>query len=757
MLPTLKTKLPPALLAKKDLLLSASGAFLLSAAPLGELHPFGLALLCACRKHRLPVLCGVLLAIPFCGENFALQALCAAGCYLALTSKEAARSPSVTNKMTPALLRSLLAGKLAVREADALFRTLTAFVTAAVGSLFLFVGNGFSDGLLLALPWLALPLFAFLFDRFFAADKLYELSLLGLAFAATQIFLPIPVYGVPLSLAAGTVFTLAAGRTHGFAFACAAGLLCGLTAGGGAVGALGVTGITYGLLAPDSETLALILSYMISVAGLWYLSPADAFLPGACLLLLGTLCYLPLRKKLPQKLPARSSEPRRSAHGLSGYAAAFSSLSGLFYTVSENATPVGVDAVVRDVRRVVSAYCKNCEGCDLGEGELCACFTDRIREKGIIRKKDIPLHILSRCPSVPAMARTLNELPESRTRECEKGIRRMAAEYAGMSALLEQAARTEEESTSKDRPAAAAVKEALKQLNIPFSDVVVTGKRILTVEVFGVRISAVSASPKSIALSLGKALGRPLSEPEFSLQSDLTVMKLISVPCFRIEYATCSEAKAGEPVGGDTVSFFETGDGRFYCLLSDGMGSGRDAALTSRLAAIMLEKLLTMGADKAEAIRMLNKALLEKEKEVFTTVDLLEIDRYTGVAVLIKAGAAPTLLLRNGICRRFESKTPPAGILKDVIAEKRTFRLQKGDLLLMLSDGVLQTGDPPAKLPSPGKAASRSENAPKPAASVLTALRPSRSAHAYAHAVLSEARSRTGASDDMSVCTVRIV
>ena len=131
---------------------------------------------------------------------------------------------------------------------------------------------------------------------------------------------------------------------------------------------------------------------------------------------------------------------------------------------------------------------------------------------------------------------------------------------------------------------------------------------------------------------------------------------------------------------------------------------------------------------------MLNKALQEKEKEVFATVDLLQIDRYFATATLIKAGAAPTLLFRDGNCRRFESKTPPAGIMKDVIAEKRSFKLKKGDVLLLLSDGVLQVEEGGSDLP----------------------VIHGGNAHAMANAVLSAARERTDRSDDMSVCAIRI-
>lgn len=719
---------------RKTSLLALGGAFLLSASPLGEVRPFGLALLCACRSRRKEVLAGVLLASPFCGALFPLQLLLALVCYLSVTLWEAKGAVTPGEIRSFPFVKALLSGKMAKKEADVLFRVLTAGVCALLLAAVWLLRTGVAEGLIPASLCLAVPLFTFLFDQFFAGGKLYELSLLGWAFALTQCFRPIVLFGVPLSLAAGAFLTLVASRSRGFAFGCAAGVLCGLTAGGGAVGALGVTGITYGLLSSGSEGLALLLSYMISVSGLWYLSPPETVLPGASLLLTAVLIFLPLRARIPKKLPVRSLPVRTPEPKLARYAAAFSSLSGLFYTVSENASPQTVDDTVRNIKEVVSAYCKSCEGCDMEEGELCNCFTDQLRERGVVRQKDVPLHISRRCPSVGSMIRTLNSLPETRERECEKGIRRMAAEYAGMSSLLEQAAKTEEESHAKDKPAAARVREALKALKIDYQDVSVTGTRIRTVEVFGVRVSAVSASAKRIAATISAELDTDLTEPDFRLHGDYAVMRLTSVPLLRVEYAKCRASKTGEQVNGDTASFFETADGKFFCLLSDGMGSGRDAALTSRLAAIMLEKLLTMGADKAEALRMLNKALLEKEKEIFTTVDLLEIDLYTGQGVLIKAGAAPTLLFRHGSCRRFEAKTPPAGIMRDVIAEKRTFRLEKGDLLLMLSDGVLQVEDPPMRIPVPAD----------------------RSAHAYASAVLSAARSRSAGKDDMSVCAVRL-
>lgn len=722
----------------REELIALAGGFLLSAAPLADcLNPFGIALYCASKKCRPTILLGCIAALPFCRSGKLLQLVCLLICHLLLTLSE---QRGITLQKAR-LFRALLSSAPQEHSAGIGIRIALCGGTAvltAIGSLLL--EDTASHAVLTCALSVTFPLFGWLFYGFIQKNGFYELSLLGCAFAVTQILRPLTVFEVPLSLLAGAIITLCAARNKGFAYGCAAGLLCGLTSGGAAMGALGVAGITYGLLAAGAEGLALLLSYMIAVSGYWYLSGGNAVIPAAILLALACLAFLPLAGRIPQKLPPAASpvkalEQRKTRETyLQKYAAAFSSLSGLFYTVSENAAPQTVDETVRGIRTVVNAFCRNCEGCDMDEGELCNCFVDRMREQGVIHVPDLPLHIVRRCPSIRAMAKTVNNLPTLREKECEKGIRRMASEYAGLSSLLDSAARREEAAKCKDKAAASKVRAALREMKIACDGVQVTGERLRTVEAFGVRLSEISASASRISATLSEQVGTKLSEPEFFLREDYAVMKLVSVPRVRIEYAKCVSSKQGEKVCGDTVSFFETDDGYFYCLLSDGMGSGRDAALSSRLAAIMMEKLLTIGASASDALRMLNKALQQKEKEVFATVDLLRIDLYTSVATLIKAGAAPTLLFRNGNCRRFESKTPPAGIMRDVIAEKRTFKVQRGDVLLLLSDGVLQVGDPDGELPTVSAG----------------------NAHTVASAVMTAARTRTACGDDMSVCAIRV-
>ena len=65
---------------------------------------------------------------------------------------------------------------------------------------------------------------------------------------------------------------------------------------------------------------------------------------------------------------------------------------------------------------------------------------------------------------------------------------------------------------------------------------------------------------------------------------------------------------------------------------------------------------------------------------------------HTGTASFIKSGAAPSYIVRGGNLFRIASGTLPVGILSDISAEVTEFGLEKGDVIVMVSDGIC--GDP---------------------------------------------------------------
>jgi len=70
-------------------------------------------------------------------------------------------------------------------------------------------------------------------------------------------------------------------------------------------------------------------------------------------------------------------------------------------------------------------------------------------------------------------------------------------------------------------------------------------------------------------------------------------------------------------------------------------------------------------------------------------VDLLEINLFSGHAMLYKYGAAPSYLVRNGKMRRIKSRSFSLGLEKAGEPDKTELCMGDGDRLLMLSDGAL--------------------------------------------------------------------
>ena len=707
---------------KKSGVLFALLGFLLGLAPLAVgVMPFGCAFLCAVPKRaRKSCFFGVL-AAALLDTCIPLALFCAVYLYFVLCAKEKQGGVRLYTRLLLSLsisaLRAAYIAALGIEDINGVFRLFAAVV--------------------------AYPTFTYAFSGYFDNKKglqvkRYDASLLAFAFAFSVLLSYFEIGGVSLSFIPACACTLCAARTRGFAFGGVCGVLCGLVSGGAATGALGVLGMTYGLLVNELEPLALCLSFMLSVSGYFYLSGGEGT-ELALLMLLGVMAvFIPLRKRLPiYKSVGSSASKRAQDRRISRYAAAFSSLSSLFYSVSDSTRTVSITDLNSNIIRVVERYCSHCDGCELERSELSDFFTSEIRRNGVAAYSKVPVHLSSRCSSVCAMAREINNLPVLRERESEKGLKQMADEYSALSSILIDAAKRQESESSVDKELARRIKKSLADADIFCDGVRVVGERCREITVYGVEPEKIKASPNEISSLVASDCKTAISPPDFTLHDGYTLMRLCSVPCIHIEYAKISEAKNGETVCGDTVSVFENDDKYLYCLVSDGMGSGRDAALTSRLSAIMLEKLLSVGAEKESALKLLNKALVEKEEEIFATVDLLEIDRVSARATLIKAGAAPTLLIRKGKSLLLEARTPPAGIMKNVIAERKSFTLEKGDMLVMLSDGVLQTGCENTILPK--------ESIP-----------PMPSARALASKIIREARKDQEAADDMSVCVLRV-
>ncbi len=162
------------------------------------------------------------------------------------------------------------------------------------------------------------------------------------------------------------------------------------------------------------------------------------------------------------------------------------------------------------------------------------------------------------------------------------------------------------------------------------------------------------------------------------------------------DVATGSAPKAGQRVCGDSLTYFSGGGSSLFLLLSDGMGSGREAQRESQMTLRLLEQFLKAGIDAEAALKTMNAALnlRSDEQGSFTTIDLMSVNLLEREASLYKYGAAPTYIKRQGTVRRLTGNALPAGLHDTAHTPPAAkFPLEEDSFVLMISDGVADSSD----------------------------------------------------------------
>lgn len=146
-----------------------------------------------------------------------------------------------------------------------------------------------------------------------------------------------------------------------------------------------------------------------------------------------------------------------------------------------------------------------------------------------------------------------------------------------------------------------------------------------------------------------------------------------------------------ETVSGDNYAVLETERGRLTVMLSDGTGSGEQAAQDSSRVLDLMEKLLEAGYSTDAAIEMVNTALFAAgEDKNHPTLDVCDIDLYNGSCELRKVGGAATFLKRETEVERLAEGNLPLGVFRQVKVNSLGRDLRDGDYLFMVSDGVVE-------------------------------------------------------------------
>ncbi len=149
-------------------------------------------------------------------------------------------------------------------------------------------------------------------------------------------------------------------------------------------------------------------------------------------------------------------------------------------------------------------------------------------------------------------------------------------------------------------------------------------------------------------------------------------------------------------VGGDYYDFMTYPDGRVAVMVGDVCGKGMPAALLMMSLQARVQVVAEDPSSPAGVVERLNRILTAASlRGVFISFFFSVINPTTGEVVYCNAGHNPPVLVRaDGQILRLDGGGPVLGVLPGVTYEQQHCRLNRGDVLVLFSDGVTEATNP---------------------------------------------------------------
>ena len=501
------------------------------------------------------------------------------------------------------------------------------------------------------------------------------------------------------SVAVAAAVILSGGRAETAAVMCISGLLAGVLISLGrfavVLAPIAVTG-AWALLS-GADTLSVAMLIEASAAGIIY-----AIIPKTVTAGLGTVIA-------PEVITPDTKGLRRTLTMRLGLASA--ALHGVSETVEEVSSCLSLSNKPNFAAVLHKTENEACKGCSFhnycwekqksNTVDAILAMSETVRRGQPITMAQVPEDFSERCLRIERFEDALtkhyseflsNIAAERRVAEMREV---MAGQMNGIADMLNELSDEFKTAQKYDINMAGRVAGALKELDISADECscVVDKYGRMTVEIKLLHEPELPINRLRVLQRLESTCERDFEPPEINrvgrtFYITATEKAVLSVDC------GCTQFNQGKNQHcGDTCRYFFDGRGRLVVIVSDGMGSGGRAAVDSAMTAGLAERLIKAGFGYDCTLKLVNSAMLYKSTdESLATLDISCIDLFSGKTELLKAGAAPTLVRRNGRTGRAECHSLPAGILNEVGFDRAVVTLKEDDVLIMMSDGVCTDG-----------------------------------------------------------------
>ena len=582
---------------------------------------------------------------------------------------------------------------------------------------------------------------------FLISVSLKEYDILGISpayiFAAAATLLTAKRFGALTGCIAGFVSSLGLSSSYSVAFA-----LLGICAG-----ALFNINQIYGILGGGS-ILVVWAAYAGGLQGVLTILPE---------FLICVLSIYPIIKHIDmEKTPEETMENEKSATDMVGTVAlsfrnrykgslyalehSLSAISNSMKEYSENSARPTREELCDLILECQDKYCRSCEGFGvcISKSERKAienvdALADTLYNNGKVKPEDLGTYP-DFCNMSIGVAEAINRgaaiLAEEKFRESKKDT--YSEDFAIISKLINEARLTDEREKAINEELSERLENAVIDAGLADGVIRAFGERAPYFILAAEDESGSKISAPELKKNIESIAAIRLGTPEFYRRGKMALMECASDKSFRAECAVASVAGDRESISGDTAVSFESANGYFYALISDGMGSGSEAKETSGFVADFMSRALEFNTEGQTILKILNHAIKHRHRECSATLDMFSVDLYRGDAQFIKSGAAPSYVKRGSSIFRIKSKTAPIGLMRSVDAEKIRVDLGGDDYVIMLSDGIAQSAEETPWLLE------------------LLAKPPKKNLQEYADHILATALKNLPKNDDMTVMVTKI-
>ncbi len=327
--------------------------------------------------------------------------------------------------------------------------------------------------------------------------------------------------------------------------------------------------------------------------------------------------------------------------------------------------------------------------------------TKLLKKKGVIRPEDFTTDFWGQCIHPQKLLDTLTlhftdflsrDAAGRRVEEIQGVI---ADEFQGISQMLLDLSEEFRYASRYDYDTAQQIRNVLLGMELNPLDISCQIDRYerLTAEVRLHREDNKKINRAILLRELSSKCNRDFETPTVADGGNSLLLTLSEKAEYTVNFGVAQAAYRNNKLCGDAYQGFFDGRGRFIMIVSDGMGKGGRAAVDGTMACGLMSRLMKAGFQPHSALKIVNSAMLYKStEESLATIDLTVLDLFSGITEFYKAGAPPTLLRKNKKAGIASGEAMPAGIVRGVTFDHTQTSLSKGDIIVMMSDGVIADG-----------------------------------------------------------------